>query len=67
MVCEHPRRYDYAALVSAYGDGFDGMLIDKAFRDGETIQWEDYTIQVIGCWAKLSLAAVCGLILMGKG
>ena len=22
------------------------MLIDKAFRDGETIQWEDYTIQV---------------------
>ena len=44
--CEHPRRYDYAALVSAYGDGFDGMSIDKAFRDGETIQWEDYTIQV---------------------
>ena len=44
--CEQPRRYDYAALVSAYGDGFDGMLIDKAFRDGETIQWEDYTIQV---------------------
>jgi hypothetical protein len=22
--CEHLRRYDYAALVSAYGDGFDG-------------------------------------------
>lgn len=44
--CEHPRRYDYAALVSAYRDGFDGMKIDKAFRDGETVQWEGYKIQV---------------------
>ncbi len=44
--CEHPRRYDYAALVSAYSDGFDGMPIDKAFRDGETVQWEGYTIHV---------------------
>ncbi len=43
---EHPRRYDYAALVSAYGDGFDGMPIDKAFRDGESIEWEGYRIQV---------------------
>ena len=44
--CENPRRYDYAALVSAYGDGFDGMPIDKGFRDGETIEWEGYTIHV---------------------
>jgi len=44
--CEHPRRYDYAALVSAYGDGFDGMKIEKSFRDGETVQWEGYTIHV---------------------
>jgi Metallo-beta-lactamase superfamily len=44
--CEHPRRYDYAALVSAYGDGFDGMKIDKGFRDGESIEWEGYRIQV---------------------
>jgi len=44
--CEHPRRYDYAALVSAYSDGFDGMRIDKAFRDGETVEWEGYTIHV---------------------
>jgi glyoxylase-like metal-dependent hydrolase (beta-lactamase superfamily II) len=43
---ENPRRYDYAALVSAYGDGFDGMPVDKAFRDGETIEWEGYRIQV---------------------
>lgn len=44
--CENPRRYDYAALVSAYRDGFDGMKIEKAFRDGESIQWEGYKIQV---------------------
>jgi len=44
--CEFPRRYDYASLVSAYGDGFDGMKIDKAFRDGESIEWEGYKIQV---------------------
>ena len=44
--CEYPRRYDYAALVSAYGDGFDGMKIDKPFRDGESIEWEGYKIQV---------------------
>ncbi|MEZ6068327.1 MAG: MBL fold metallo-hydrolase [Planctomycetaceae bacterium] len=44
--CEHPRRYDYAALVSAYGDGFDGMAIEKKFRDGEVIDWEGYRIQI---------------------
>lgn len=43
---EHPRSYDYAALVSAYGDGFDGMPIDKAFADGEVVEWEGYRIQV---------------------
>lgn len=44
--CEFPRRYDYSALVSAYGDGFDGMKIDKSFRDGESVLWEGYKIQV---------------------
>ncbi|PQO25001.1 hypothetical protein C5Y96_26205 [Blastopirellula marina] len=44
--CENPRKYDYAALVSAYGDGFDGMPIDKGFADGEVIDWEGYKIQV---------------------
>lgn len=43
---ENPRRYDYAALVSAYGDGFDGMPIDRALRDGEVVEWEGYKIQV---------------------
>lgn len=44
--CENPRRYDYAALIQAYGDGFDGMKIEKGFRDGETVEWEGYKIQV---------------------
>ncbi|MFM7059531.1 MAG: MBL fold metallo-hydrolase [Planctomycetota bacterium] len=44
--CEHPRNYDYAALVSAYSDGFDGMQIDRRIRAGERIEWEGYTLQV---------------------
>jgi glyoxylase-like metal-dependent hydrolase (beta-lactamase superfamily II) len=44
--CENPRRYDYAALVSAYGDGFDGVSIDKPFKTGESVEWEGYKIQV---------------------
>ena len=44
--CENPRRYDYAALVSAYGDGFDGVPIDKPFKNGESVEWEGYKIQV---------------------
>ncbi|MEZ6109127.1 MAG: MBL fold metallo-hydrolase, partial [Pirellulaceae bacterium] len=44
--CENPRAYDYAALVSAYGDGFDGMAIDRRFKDGEVFEWEGYTLQM---------------------
>jgi glyoxylase-like metal-dependent hydrolase (beta-lactamase superfamily II) len=43
---ENPRRYDYAALVSAYKDGFDGMKVDRSFRDGETIEWEGYKLHI---------------------
>ncbi len=45
-ICEKPRDYDYAALVSSYGSGFDGMKIDKRFQDGESLEWEGYRIQV---------------------
>ncbi|QDT64891.1 MBL fold metallo-hydrolase [Calycomorphotria hydatis] len=44
--CENPRNYDYAALVSSYGGGFDGMKIDRPFPDGGTIEWEGYTIHI---------------------
>lgn len=44
--CENPRAYDYAAMVSAYSDGFDGMQIDRAIKPGERIEWEGLTLQV---------------------
>ncbi len=44
--CENPRRYDYAALVYSYGSGIDGMKIDKPFRDGESVEWEGYKVQI---------------------
>jgi glyoxylase-like metal-dependent hydrolase (beta-lactamase superfamily II) len=44
--CEHPRRYDYAALINTYGDGFDGMKIDRPIREGEVVEWEGYQIHV---------------------
>ena len=44
--CENPRRYDYAALVNTYGDGFDGMKIDRPIREGEIVEWEGYEIHV---------------------
>ncbi len=44
--CENPHRYDYAALINTYGDGFDGMKIDRPIREGEVIEWEGYQIHV---------------------
>lgn len=44
--CEHPLHFDYAALVSAYGDGFEGMTIDRRFRSGDTLEWEGYTLHM---------------------
>ena len=44
--CEHPRRYDYAALINTYGDGFDGMKIDRPIREGEIVEWQGYQIHV---------------------
>ena len=36
--CENPRRYDYAALINTYGDGFDGMKIERPIREGEVVE-----------------------------
>ena len=44
--CENPRRYDYSALVYSYGSKIDGMKIDKAFGDGESVEWEGYKVQI---------------------
>ncbi len=45
-VCEHPERYDYAAMIPAYPDGFDALPIDRKFERGESFTWEGYTFTV---------------------
>lgn len=44
--CEHPERYDYAAMIPAYGDGFDSLHVDRTFERGERFEWEGYTFTV---------------------
>jgi len=43
---EHPERFDYAAPIQAYGAGFDGVKVDRAFKPGETFEWEGYTFTI---------------------
>ncbi|MCX5643683.1 MAG: MBL fold metallo-hydrolase [Phycisphaerae bacterium] len=45
-VCEHPERYDYAAMIPAYQAGFDSLHVDHAFERGERFEWEGYTFTV---------------------
>jgi glyoxylase-like metal-dependent hydrolase (beta-lactamase superfamily II) len=45
-VCEHPERYDYAAMIPAYQAGFDSLPIDRTFERGEHFEWEGYTFTV---------------------
>ena len=47
---EHPERFDYAAPIQAYGkkasDGsrIKGVRVDRAFKPGETFEWEGYRV-----------------------
>lgn len=43
--CEHPERYDYAAMIQSYHSGLDRLAIDRRLRDGEVIEWEAYRLQ----------------------
>ncbi len=43
---ENPRHYDYAALIHAYANGFDGMPIDRKFHAGERFRWEEFELQI---------------------
>jgi glyoxylase-like metal-dependent hydrolase (beta-lactamase superfamily II) len=45
-VCEHPERYDYAAMIPAYQAEFDSLRIDRVFKRGEQFTWEGYTFTV---------------------
>lgn len=44
--CEHPERYDYAAMIPAYQAGFDALHIDRAFERGESFEWQGYKLTV---------------------
>jgi glyoxylase-like metal-dependent hydrolase (beta-lactamase superfamily II) len=46
QVCEHPERYDYAALIPAYQAGFDSLTIDRQFERGASFNWEGYRFTV---------------------
>ena len=39
---EHPQRFDYPAPIQAYVSGVDGVQVDRAFRPGESFDWEGY-------------------------
>jgi glyoxylase-like metal-dependent hydrolase (beta-lactamase superfamily II) len=49
---EHPERFDYSAPIQAYGkknsDGsiVEGVHVDRAFRPGETFNWEGHHFTV---------------------
>jgi len=49
---EHPERFDYSAPIQAYGkkreDGspVEGVRVDRAFKPGETFDWEGYHFTV---------------------
>jgi len=45
-LCEHPERYDYAAMIQSYQAGLDRLPVDRRLRDGEVIEWEGYRLQV---------------------
>ena len=38
---EHPERFDYAAMISAYGDAAPVMM-DRTFTRGEVLHWEGF-------------------------
>ena len=43
---EHPERFDYAAPIQAYDEGISGVKVDRAFKPGESFEWEGYTFTV---------------------
>ncbi len=43
---EHPERFDYAASVQSYRKGFDSVKVDRAFKPGETFDWQGYKLTI---------------------
>jgi hypothetical protein len=44
--CEHPERFDYAAMVETYEKDLTSVPIDRAFKPGESFEWEGYRFKV---------------------
>ncbi len=44
--CEHPERFDYAALVNTYRKDLEAVPIDRALKPGEVLEWEGYRLTV---------------------
>jgi glyoxylase-like metal-dependent hydrolase (beta-lactamase superfamily II) len=43
---ENPKQYNYVAPINTYGIGIESIKIDRAFKDGESFQWEGYKFTV---------------------
>jgi glyoxylase-like metal-dependent hydrolase (beta-lactamase superfamily II) len=41
---EAPERFDLAAPINTYGHGIDTVPVQRVLRDGETFQWQGYTL-----------------------
>ena len=44
--CETPRRFNYSAMVNAYGRELKSITFDRLFESGETFDWQGYTFTV---------------------
>ena len=45
-ILEHPERYDYPALLPSYRTGSDSIHVDRAFKPGESFNWENYKFTI---------------------
>lgn len=64
--CEHPRRYDYPALIASYPGSFDGVKIDRPLKDGEVIEWEGHSLHIDWMPGQTEFANCLWLELDGK-
>lgn len=45
-VMENPLNYDFSAMIPAYNYGFESISVDRAFKPGETFEWEEYKFTI---------------------
>jgi len=43
-IVQHPHRYDYSAPINTYGKPFQSIAFDRILKDGESFEWEGYTL-----------------------